>query len=55
MEEELKIIIKQNYINLYLLEAVLIRQGVDKETIAKLIKNGEKESNRCLKELFNEK
>ena len=55
MEEMLKIIIKQNYINMYMIQSVLIKQGIDKGTLKKLQKDSEKEANRLLKEIFNEK
>lgn len=55
MEEMLKIIIKQNYINMYMIQSVLIKQGVDKRTLKKLQKDSGKEADRLLKEIFNEK
>ena len=55
MKEMLKIIIKQNFINMYMIQSVLIKQGIDKRTLKKLQKDSEKEANRLLKEIFNEK
>ena len=54
MEEELKIIIKQNYFTMYMIQSVLIKQGIDEKTLKKLQKDSEKEANRLLKEVFNE-
>ena len=55
MEKEmLEIIIKQNFINTYLLQAIFVKEGMTERNLKFLQKSAEKEANRLFKELFNE-
>lgn len=59
MEEKLEIIIKQNIINCYLLEAIILQSGISEKDFKKLMNDASKEANRCyeetVRELLNER
>jgi hypothetical protein len=50
MEDKLEIIIKQNIINCYLLEAIILQSGISEKNLKKLMKDASKEANRCYQE-----
>lgn len=54
VEEKLEIIIKQNIINCYLLEALILQSGISERNFKKLMKDAGKEANRCYEETVRE-